>query len=287
MNGMLAYNTLLVLCSTALLGMAAGMAGLFVQLRRRALVSDAVSHATLPGVALGFLAAHALGLQDGRHLPTLLIFAALTGLLAVCSVQWIRDHTRLPEDSAIACVLGVFYGAGIVLLGYIQSLPDGNRAGLDHFLLGQSAALNLQEGGVIITLSALICIAVIAALKPFTLLCFDEDYAGASALPRRAVDLGIMALMLASVCVGLKTVGLVLIVALLIIPPMAARFWTKHIYSTLALSAVVGGASCIAGALISAHYPHMPTGAVIVLCASAFFTLGLLHHTIWPYARGR
>ena len=124
------YNTAIVLLGAALLGAGAGVIGVFVLLRRRALVSDAISHATLPGVALGFLAATMLGF-DGRSLPILLIGAGLSGAFGVVAVQWIRDHTRLPEDAAIGTVLSVFFGAGVVLLSYIQTLSVAGQAGLD------------------------------------------------------------------------------------------------------------------------------------------------------------
>ncbi len=122
------YNTTVVMLGAAALGAAAGAVGVFAMLRRRALVADAIAHATLPGVALGFLAAVALGFP-GRSLPFLMGGAALTALAAALAILAIRSRTRLPEDTAIASVLATFFALGIVLLTVIQTLRTGDRPG--------------------------------------------------------------------------------------------------------------------------------------------------------------
>jgi manganese/zinc/iron transport system permease protein len=105
----LGYNAALVTIGAALLGAASGAAGTFLFLRKRALVSDAISHATLPGVALAFLVMVALG-GDGRNLPGLLVGAGLSAGLGLLAVQWMTRRTRLAEDAAIGAVLSVFFG---------------------------------------------------------------------------------------------------------------------------------------------------------------------------------
>ena len=269
------YNTALVLIGAALLGTGAGVIGVFVLLRRRALVSDAISHATLPGVALGFLAATALGL-DGRSLPILLVGAALSGALGVVAVQWIRDHTRLPEDAAIGTVLSVFFGAGIVLLSHIQTLGIGGQAGLDSFLIGQAAAMSRGDAQLIGVASAVVTALSLLLFKEFSLVSFDPDFAAARGWPVARIDLLMMGLLLAIVTIGLKTVGLILIIALVIIPPVAARFWTERLGAMVAIAGVFGGLSAYLGAAASALYPDLPAGGVIVLTAAALFAVSLL-----------
>jgi manganese/zinc/iron transport system permease protein len=136
----LGYNAALVTIGAALLGAASGAAGTFLFLRKRALVSDAISHATLPGVALAFLVMVALG-GDGRNLPGLLVGAGLSAGLGLLAVQWMTRRTRLAEDAAIGAVLSVFFGLGIVLLTVIQTLSSGRQAGLEEFLLGATAGM--------------------------------------------------------------------------------------------------------------------------------------------------
>lgn len=131
----LGYNATLVTIGAILLGFAAGVTGTFLFLRKRALVSDAIAHATLPGVGLAFIAMTALGL-DGRWLPGLLLGSAISAFLGLLTVQWLVSRTRLSEDAAIGAVLSVFFAFGIVLLTVIQTLPSGGQAGLEGFLLG-------------------------------------------------------------------------------------------------------------------------------------------------------
>lgn len=269
------YNTAVVVIGAALLGAAAGIVGVFTLLRKRALVSDAISHATLPGVGAGFLVALALG-TDPRSLPVLLAGAAVTGAMGAFAVQMIRDHTRLPEDAAIGTVLSVFFGVGVVLLSHIQTLSSGSQAGLDSFLLGQTAALSRTEAELIAGAAGLVTVAVIFLIKELTILSFDADFAAAQGWPTARLDLLLMALLLTVVAIGLKTVGLVLIVALVIIPPVAARFWTDRLSRMVLAAALFGAVSGYLGATLSALLPDLPAGPVIVLTAGALFAVSLL-----------
>ena len=260
------YNTTVVMLGAAALGCAAGMVGVFAMLRRRALVADAVAHATLPGVALGFLAAVALGLP-GRSIAFLLAGAALTAIAAGFAIQAIRNHTRLPEDAAIASVLATFFAVGIVLLTVIQTLRTGGQAGLDIYLLGATAGM-LRHEAITLAIFSIAVAAVVAILfKELVLLAFDPEFALAHGFPVRALDFAVLALVLAVVVIGLRIVGLVLVVALLIIPPAAARFWSNHAGRMTLIAAGIGAASAYLGAAISATHPDMPTGANIVLVA--------------------
>jgi len=269
------YNTAVVLAGTTLLGAGGGVIGVFVLLRRRALIGDAISHGTLPGVGIAFLLGVALW-GDGRVPWLLMVGAALTGALGILAVQWIRDHTRLPEDTAIGTVLSVFYGLGIVLLSHIQTLDVGGRAGLGSFLLGATASMSRGEAETIAVAAAAVVTVALLFYKEFRLVCFDPEFAAAQGLPVSRIDLVMMLLLLAIVAIGLRTVGLVLIIAIVIVPPVAARFWTDRLGRMVAVAAVGGGLSAGVGALLSAALPKVPAGAVIVLVAGAFFVLSLL-----------
>ncbi len=275
------YNTVVVMLGAAALGAATGIVGVFAMLRRRALVADAVAHATLPGVALGFIAAVALG-YSGRSLSFLLGGAAITAVLAALSIQWISNRTRLTEDTAIASVLATFFALGIVLLTVIQTLKTGGQAGLDIYLLGATAGMLREEAITLAVLSLAVVAVVSLFFKELTLISFDADYARAHGFPVRLLDLVVLGLVLAVVVIGLRVVGLVLIVALLITPPAAARFWTDHTGRMTAISAIIGAVSAYFGAAISAISPDTPTGAVIVLVA---FVL-LLVSVFFGSARG-
>jgi len=269
------YNAALVSLGAAALGFAAGTAGTFLTLRKRALVSDAAAHATLPGVGLAFIAMVALG-GDGRALPGLLAGAALTAALGLVAISWITHRTRLPEDAAIGAILSVFFGAGVVLLTVIQTMGVGRQAGLEEVLLGATAGM-LRQDALVIALGGGLAVAATWALRrPMTLVAFDPGHAAALGLDVRRIDLAMMGLVTAVVVTGLKIVGLVLIVALLIIPAVTARFWTDRVGALLWIAGALGAAAGHVGAAISASAPGLPTGPVVVLVSAGLFAASLL-----------
>lgn len=269
------FNTTLVTIGAAILGASAGAIGTFVLLRKRSLVSDAISHATLPGLVLAFILAALFG-GEGRILPVLLVGAGLSAALGLFLVDWIIHRTRLTEDTAIGAVLSVFFGAGIVLLTVVQTLQTGGQAGLEGFLLGSTASMLRSEAETIAIASALIGLAVFALRRPFTILSFDPGYAAARGLNVRLLDLAMMALLLLVTVIGLRVAGLVLIVALTIIPPVAARFWTDRPGRMVLIAALIGAVSAYGGAVLSAQAAALPTGALIVLVAFAIFVVSLV-----------
>ena len=271
----LGYNATLVTLGAALLGMAAGVGGTFLFLRKRALVSDAISHATLPGVALAFIAMVALG-GDGRNLVGLLGGAALSAAAGLLIVSWLSTKTRLAEDAAIGAVLSVFFGFGIVLLTIIQTMSAGRQAGLEGFLLGSTAGMLRADALVIAWSAAATLVLVLLLRRPLTLASFDPDFATSTGQNVTRTDLAMMGLVLAVTVVGLKIVGLILIVALLIIPPVTARFWTDRTEYVVLISGLVGGVSAYVGAALSAALPDMPTGPIIVLVGFALFVVSLI-----------
>lgn len=271
----LGYNATLVTLGAALLGMAAGVGGTFLFLRKRALVSDAISHATLPGVALAFMIMVALG-GEGRNLVGLLSGAAVSAAAGLLIVTWLSTKTRLAEDAAIGAVLSVFFGFGIVLLTIIQTMSAGRQAGLEGFLLGSTAGM-LRADALVIACSAAATLGLVLLLRrPLTLASFDPDFATSTGQNVTRTDLAMMGLVLAVTVVGLKIVGLILIVALLIIPPVTARFWTNQTDYVVLIAGLVGGISAYVGAATSAALPDMPTGPIIVLVGFALFVISLV-----------
>ncbi len=271
----LGYNATLVAIGAALLGTAAGTAGTFLFLRKRALVSDAVAHATLPGIGLAFIAMALLG-ADGRNLIGLLAGSAVTAGIGLLLVEWIARRTRLSEDAAIGAVLSVFFGFGIVLLTVIQTMSRGKQAGLESFLLGSTAGMLYQDAIIIALGGALAVLAVIVLRRPMTLVAFDPGYAAATGIDVRRIDLAMMGLVLAVTVIGMKIVGLILVVAMLIIPPVAARFWTERTDQVIVLAGIFGGISGYVGAALSASTPALPTGPIIVLTCFALFAVSLM-----------
>lgn len=269
------YNTQVVVLGTMLLGLAAGTVGCFTLLRRRALMGDALSHATLPGVGLAFLLAPMLGL-NGKSLPVLLAGGTLSGLAGVAAILYVRNFTRLKEDAALGIVLSVFFGAGVAILTVAQSAPGGSAAGLESFIYGKTASMTSSDA-MLIGGAGLICVLIVTVLfKELTLLCFDEGYAASRGYPVLMLDLLIMALVVTITMIGLQAVGLVLMIALLVIPAAAARFWTQNLKTMTWISACIGGLGGLIGSGLSAVIADMPSGPAIVLVCSSLFFISML-----------
>ena len=268
------YNTRVVVLGTTLLGLAAGTIGSFMLLRKRALMGDALSHATLPGIGLAFIVSVAAG-GAGKSLPVLLSGAVVTGVIGVLAVLTIRKFTRLKEDAALGIVLSVFFGAGVAVLGVIQKMGTGSAAGLESFIYGKTASMLASDAWLIAGAAATVALICALLFKEFTLLCFDAAYARSEGWPVFALDLVMMALVVAVTVIGLQAVGLILIIALLIIPPAAARFWTERLSHMVLVSALIGALSGWIGASASAIQPNLPAGAIIVVTAGLLFMISM------------
>lgn len=268
------YNSRVVLLGTTLLGCAAGMIGSFTLLRRRALMGDAISHATLPGICVAFMVAVVAG-ASSKSLSWLLLGATITGLMGVGVILAIRRLTHLKEDTALGAVLSVFFGAGISLMGIVQQMQEGHAAGLEAFIYGKTASMNAADARLI-TLTAIASMGCcLLFFREFKLLCFDDQYAGSAGYPVLALDLLLMSLVVAVTIVGLQAVGLILMIALLVIPAAAARFWTQKLRTLVLVSAGLGAFSGWIGAASSAVFENLPSGAMIVLVCSSVFLLSL------------
>ena len=292
------YNSQVVLLGTAMLGLAAGLIGSFLLLRKRSLMGDAVSHATLPGIGIAFLIMVQILSGDSavaaflrRHdlneksLPILLAGALISGLLGMGVVLLIRKVTRLKEDVALGVVLSVFFGAGTSILVVTQQLPKGSAAGLDRFIFGRAASMIRSDAILITVAAALIAVAALLLFKEFTILCFDSDFAASEGWPVGLLDTLLMGLAVMVTVIGLQSVGMILVIALLIIPPAAARFWTHRLKPMVWISGITGALSAFVGAFISGIQPDLPTGALIVLTATAFFVFSLIVGTDRGVAR--
>lgn len=272
------YNTRLVVLSASLLGTAGGLVGGFLLLRKRSLMGDTLSHAMLPGICVAFIVMNSAG-GDGKSLAGLLWGAAAAGIFGCAAVLGIRNGTRIKDDAAMGIVLSVFFGLGIALLGIIQRMPQASAAGLESFLYGKAASMILRDFAVVAGVTLFAGFFCVLLFKEFRMLCFDEEFAAAQGWPVRTLDAAMLALVTMVTVAGLQAVGLILVIAFLITPAAAARFWTRKLGATLALGAGIGALSGWLGAGVSGLFPRWPAGAVIVLTAAGLFLLSMLFGT--------
>ncbi|CAN5519699.1 iron chelate uptake ABC transporter family permease subunit [soil metagenome] len=264
------YTLRNVAMGSGLLGIVGGVLGTFAVLRRQGLLGDALSHTALPGIAIAFL------LTNSKAPLVLMLGAAIAGWIGTLIIINLVRETRISEDSALGIVLTVFFGGGIVLLTYIQNTRGANQAGLDKFLFGQAATLVertvIQMGAV--GLVALVIVAVF--FKEFKLLSFDPEFAASLGFPVRWLDVLLTSLIVAAVVIGLQTVGVVLMAAMLIGPAAAARQWTNRLSVMIFLSAIFGAIAGVAGSIISVQAARIPTGPMIVLCMTLIVLISIL-----------
>lgn len=282
MSWLLSPNFLWVFFGTLLLGVAAGALGSFAFLRGRSLMGDALAHAALPGVCAAFIAAEALRARgvgaDSKSLPLLLLGASVTGMIAAASVSIVTRYSRLKEDVAQAIALSVFFGMGVVLLSWIQRSGAASQSGLDKFLFGQTSSLVGFDVWVIGGVAVVLCALCVVFFKELKLLCFDAGFGEGLGFSMARLDTLLLVMIVGAVVIGLQAVGVVLISALLITPPAAARFWTDRLDVMVILSALLGGISGVLGSILSAvpFLSGLPTGPSIVLAATFVFVISVV-----------
>ena len=264
------YTVQTVAIGAALLGVSSGVLGSFAVLRQQSLLGDTLSHAALPGVCLGFLIA------GSRDLGSILGGALVTGILAALFVLLLTRRSRLKTDAALGSGLSVFFAIGVVLLTYIQGTGDAAQGGLDSFLFGQAAAMLRSDLWVMGAITAGALSLVAALWKELKLVTFDPLFAGSLGLPVMVLEVFMTAMIAFAVVVGLQMVGVVLMAAMIIAPAAAARQWVHSLGAMVFLSAVVGAAGGVTGALISATGRNLATGPLIVLSISAFVAFSIL-----------
>ncbi len=273
------YNTRIVLLGTTLLGISAGVVGAFMVLRKRSLVGDVIGHSALPGIGLTFLAIEWFSPGTGRSVPWLMGGALVTGLLGALSVLFMERSKRIKPDAALALVLSLFYGAGIVLLSVAQRIPGAGTAGLTSFLSGKVGSLLAADVLTFGIASVVLLVLITLFFKELLLTCFDSEYATAGGWPVKTLDAFLILLVAIVTVLGMQSVGLILVVALLLTPASSARFWTDDVRRVVQLSAGFGGVSAAIGVLLSTGSSSLPAGAMIVLAGVALFVFSLVFGT--------
>ena len=258
------------LVGAALLGVLSGVLGTFAVLREQSLLGDALSHAALPGICIGFLIA------GGRQLWPLVLGALAAGATAALLVLVLTNHSRLKPDASVGAVLSTFFAAGTVLLTYIQNRQLPGQAGLDSFLFGQAAALLPADLGVMAAVAALGLGLVAVFWKEFKLITFDPGFARSLGWRVPLLEALLTAMIALAVVIGLQMVGVVLMVAMIIAPAAAARQWARRLETMVVLAGVFGAASGMFGTIVSLARPGLATGPLIVLAATGVVVVSLL-----------
>ncbi|KJD31222.1 zinc transport system membrane protein TroC [Tamlana nanhaiensis] len=258
------YTLRTITLGTAILGAVTGMLGSFAVLRKQSLLGDAISHAALPGIAIAFLLT---GTKDSN---VLLIGALVSGLVGTFWIRGIIKKTHLKSDTALGLILSLFFGFGMLLLTFIQKQPNANQAGLDKYLFGQAATLLERDVWLMTIVSGACLVVLLLFWKEFKILLFDSDYTKTLGFNTKIIDILITSFIVLAIVLGLQTVGVVLMSAMLLAPAAAARQWTNKLGVMVFLAALFGAFSGVFGTAISATQNNLSTGPVIVIIAGVF-----------------
>ena len=265
-----------VVIGTALLSVCTSLIGTFTILRKRALSGDVISHAILPGICLAFI------FSGEKNIIYLMIGAFASGWLSLVLVDRIVRFSKIKEDTALAIILSSFYGLGVVLLKVIDKLPNyPDKAGLNNYLFGSATQIvtnDLLNFGVV---GCIIFLILLIYYRYFKVLSFDPVFAKSTGLNVPYLEFLLTSLTVLAVTIGIQTVGVVLMAAMLITPGAIALFWTKKLHFTLLLAAVLGIVSSWLGCFSSyfltfetgSGQDAVPTGPAIVMYLSMFGVL--------------
>lgn len=263
-------NVIYVVLGIVFINSSSAMIGTFAYLRKRSLIGDAIAHALLPGVCLGFL------LAEEKNIWFLFLGAFVTGWMSTFLVDFIVNNSKLKQDSAIGIVLSFFFGIGVVLMTFIQKNASGNQGGLDHFLFGQAAAITKDDVMILLLVFVIITAAIIFFFRSFLLVSFNMDYASTLGIPARWIEFLITTLTVLAIASGIQALGVVLMSALIITPAASARFWTYRLKIMLMLAVIISVVAGISGAYVSYAFSEMPTGPWVVVFLSIMTLLSFV-----------
>ena len=256
-----------VVWGAVLLGVTCGLLGCFIVLRRQSLLGDAIGHAVLPGVCIGFLFA------GTRATPVLLLGAMVAGLLAAAMIGLLQRTTKLKTGECMGVVFTGFYGLGIVLLKYIQNRGMAAQSGLDKFLFGQIVGISFSDVIYMAVTAGLAVALVVLFWRELAVASFDESFAFSIGIPIRALHYLLTGLITVAIVISIQAVGVVLVAAMLVTPAATAYLLTDRLHRMALLSSVFGAVAGVAGAFTSMLGEDLPTGAFMVLSASALFAV--------------
>lgn len=244
-----------------IVGLLCAVVGSYLMVQRLALLGDAISHSVLPGLAIAFM----LG-------GNIYIGAFIAGVVSTIAIAWIQTRSPIKEDAAMGIVLSAFFALGITLITLIQKTQ---KIDLSHFLFGNILGVTSAEVRDTAIIAAIVLIVVFLLYKELLFYTFDPLGAQAAGLPVNQLNFGLMLLIALTIVASMKTVGVILVLALLITPGATAYLLVKRLHQVMILGAFIGVISSISGMYLSYYY-NLPSGPAIVLVASGLFVLALL-----------
>ena len=271
MDILTSYSFIIVALGTVILSAAAGVIGSISVIKGQSLIGDAIGHATFPGVVLAFM------LFNVMETSVLVIGAVIFGIIAFQLIHMITGSSKISLDSALALVLSGFFGLGMALKSYVQGNPNfSGTQGIDDFIFGQAAYMLKSDVYLIIAASAVSLILFFLYYQQLRIYTFDPIYARTVGVSIKFMNALVLAITIMLIAVGLKAVGAVLIVNILIAPAVTGTLWSNKFITVLMIAAGTGGLSAFIGTYISTAFTGIATGPAIILALSVCVIFSML-----------
>lgn len=271
MNLWFNHTTLKVLLGTSLLGLAAGIVGVLLMLKKQALLGDALSHTVLPGIVISYL------IMGEINNYVFWLGAIGASLISLFLLEIIHKYSIIKSDTALVLILASFFGLGHVLIAQAQkNTKDNSIAVLEKFILGQPALISTQSV-ILMALITLITVLIVTALwKEFKIFIFDEKFTETIGFNTKIIKIIFNLLLISIICISLKIIGIILTSAFLIIPGVITRQFSDKLFMNVVLASFVTFFASFIGTMMSNHIENMPTGPIIIVIATIFVLLTFL-----------
>ena len=253
------------LIGSVLIGGVLGVLGCFVILRRMALIGDAISHAVLPGVVVAFLLV-------GTGVTGLFIGALVAGILTAVGINLVSRLSRVKEDAAVGIVFTAMFALGVIL---ISRLPAGTHFDLKCFLFGDPLAVSRTDLISILIITPIVLGTVLVLYHPLKLMSFDPVMASTQGFRTTWLHYLLMVLLSGTVVAALRSVGVIMAVAMLVTPAAVGYQLTNRLMVMIVIAAITGAGAAFVG-MLSAFLLDCPPGPAMVLVATVLFLLAMV-----------
>ncbi|HEX7386377.1 MAG TPA: metal ABC transporter permease [Castellaniella sp.] len=244
------------------LAFAAGPLGVFLVLRRMSLMGDAMAHAILPGVAVGFLTA-------GLSMTAMMVGGLVTGVVVAVLAGLVSRLTPLREDASFAAFYLVSLGLGVLLVSL-----KGSNMDLIHVLFGTVLGLGDAALLLVTAVSSITLLALAGLFRVLVAECLDPQFLRTQGRAGAWAHIGFLLLLVLNLVAGFQVLGTLMVVGIMMLPATAARFWVRAVGAQMVLSAILGAAASYAG-LLASYYTNVPASPAIILAAGAAYFISV------------
>ena len=256
------------LISAAMVGIVCATVGTYIVLRGMAFLGDALAHAILPGVAIGYL------VSEGVREP-LFWWALASAIVTSIGIGTLSKGTHIKEDTATGIIFASMFALGIAIISTVRNYA----VDLTHFLFGDVLGVSSSDVLRIALFGGGVILLIIAFYKEFLVISFDPTLASTLRMPTKVFDYLLLIIIAVTTVISLQTVGVALMVAMLVTPAATAYLLVKRLQVMMALSAFFGALACVVGLYLS-YYLNIASGAAIVLTSTLFFLLVWIWRTV-------